>query len=147
KACRLLCAVMEKSDRAGIATFVMHDREYLIAIFADSGVLCAQTLRFADEIRSAGGLVPAKVRAPAAAVQKMEKAIAAHEKASFDPKELEDEDAAALRELAQKKRRHGDVVRAKPAARDEDGHAEVIDLVEELKRRLGAKRKAHPKAR
>ena len=144
KAYRLLCAVMETSDRAGIATFVMHDREYLIAIFAESGVLCAQTLRFADEIRSAEGLVPARAKAARAALARMEKAIDAHARAGIDPKELADEDAAALRALAEKKRRKGETVRSgRERGRDaEDAHAEVIDLVEILKQRLGAKRHA-----
>ena len=30
----------------------MRDREYLVAIFAKNGILCAETLRFHDEIRS-----------------------------------------------------------------------------------------------
>ena len=136
KAYRLLCAVMEKSDRAGIATFVMHDREYLIAIFAESGVLCAQTLRFADEIRPAAARASRK--AQAAVVQRIEKAIAAREKKDLDPKELEDEDAAALRALAEKKRRHGDTVKHKPE-RGDAPQAEIIDLVQVLKQRLGAK--------
>ena len=51
KAYRLLADVMEKTRRAGIATFVMRDREYLVAIFAQNGILCAETLRFHDEIR------------------------------------------------------------------------------------------------
>ncbi len=34
KAYRLLAEVMERTRRAGIATFVMRDREYLVAIFA-----------------------------------------------------------------------------------------------------------------
>ena len=51
KAYRLLADVMEKNGRAGIATFVMRDREYLVAIFARKGILCAETLRFHDEVR------------------------------------------------------------------------------------------------
>ena len=39
KAYRLLAQVMEQTRQAGIATFVMRDREYLIAIFARNGVL------------------------------------------------------------------------------------------------------------
>ena len=29
----------------------MRDREYLVAIFAENGILCAETLRFHDEIK------------------------------------------------------------------------------------------------
>ena len=50
KAYRLLAEVMERRKKAGIATFVMRDREYVVAIFARSGILCAATLRFGDEL-------------------------------------------------------------------------------------------------
>jgi len=52
KPCRLLTETMEKAGKAGIATFVMRDKEYLVAILAENGLLMAETLRFADEIRS-----------------------------------------------------------------------------------------------
>jgi len=41
---------MERTQRAGIATFVMREREYVVAIFARNGILCAKILRFHDEI-------------------------------------------------------------------------------------------------
>ena len=52
KAYRLLAETMENRGRAGIATFVMRGKEYLIAIFAEKGLLRAETMRFADELRS-----------------------------------------------------------------------------------------------
>lgn len=52
KAYRLLAETMEKNRKAGIATFVMHEREHLVAILAADGVLRAELMRFADEIRS-----------------------------------------------------------------------------------------------
>ena len=52
KAYKLLAGTMEKSELAGIATFVMRGKEYLIAIFSDNGILRGETMRFADELRS-----------------------------------------------------------------------------------------------
>ncbi len=52
KAYRLLAEVMEDRARAGIATFVMRGKQYLVAIIARGGLLRAYTLRFADELRS-----------------------------------------------------------------------------------------------
>src|SRR5690348_10120784 len=49
KAYRLLAEVMEKTKQAGIATFVMRGKEYLVAIVAENGILRAETMRFADE--------------------------------------------------------------------------------------------------
>jgi DNA end-binding protein Ku len=56
----LLVEAMERTNRAGIATFVMRGKEYLTAIRADDGVLALQTLFFADEIRD-----PAEAQPPA----------------------------------------------------------------------------------
>ena len=67
KAYRLLCAVMERSRRAGIATFVMRDREYLIAIFAEGGLLRGETLRFHGEVRSSSDVGLPKPVAPSPA--------------------------------------------------------------------------------
>jgi DNA end-binding protein Ku len=48
----LLVEAMARTNRAGIATFVMRGKEYLTAIRADDGVLALETLFFADEIRN-----------------------------------------------------------------------------------------------
>jgi DNA end-binding protein Ku len=47
----LLREAMDRSNRAGIATFVMRGKEYLTAIRADDDVLALETMFFADEIR------------------------------------------------------------------------------------------------
>ncbi|MEJ3654852.1 Ku protein [Actinomycetes bacterium KLBMP 9759] len=47
----LLREAMRRSNRAGIATFVMRGKEYLTAIRADDRVIALETLFFADEIR------------------------------------------------------------------------------------------------
>jgi DNA end-binding protein Ku len=66
KAYGLLATVMEDSGRAGIASFVMRGKEYLIAILAEGGVLRAQTLRFFDEVRTVEQIgLPTKDRATA----------------------------------------------------------------------------------
>ena len=44
--------MLEKTAHAGIASFVMHDREYVVAILGEAGILRAQTLRFVGEVRS-----------------------------------------------------------------------------------------------
>ena len=43
---------MERTGRVGIGSFVMRGHEYLVAIVSDNGVLRADTLRYADEIRT-----------------------------------------------------------------------------------------------
>jgi DNA end-binding protein Ku len=59
----LLRDALAKTNRAGIASFVMRGKEYLAAIRAYEKVLVLQTLYFADEIRDPAkelGTLPAK---------------------------------------------------------------------------------------
>ncbi len=139
KAYRLLADVMESTGRAGIATFVMRDKEYFVAILAEGGILRAETLRFADEVRSAEDVgLPAPKKPKAAAVTSLKRAIAARAKKELDPDELADPWSANLEKLAEKKRRQGEDVVEVPEEAEEE-QAEVIDLMEVLKRSLGAK--------
>jgi len=135
KAYRLLCEVMERSRRAGVATFVMREKEYLIAIFAESGLLRAETLRFANEVRSSADVgLPKRVNPDPRTVDKVRRAVARLEQKKLSVRELSDPHEP-LRKLAQQKyRAKRDVVRA--TARQSDSGGEVIDLMEVLRRSL-----------
>jgi DNA end-binding protein Ku len=140
KAYRLLAEVMETSARAGIATFVMRDKEYFVAILAEGGILRAETLRFADEVRSAEDVGLPEPRQPkAAAVKALQRTIAARAAKELDADELVDPWSGELTKLAEKKRRQGEDVVEVPEAAAEEELAEVIDLMEVLKRSLGAR--------
>jgi DNA end-binding protein Ku len=138
KAYKLLAGTMEKSELAGIATFVMRGKEYLIAIFSDNGILRAETMRFADELRSPAEVgLPKKKAAPAAAVKKFEKIIANKSKKQFSPNKLADKQTDSLLKLVKKKQsKRGNVVKVEDEM--ETDH-KVIDLVQVLKKSLGAK--------
>lgn len=145
KAYRLLAEVLAKQQRAGIATFVMRGKEYLCAIIAERGILRAQALRFADEVRSPEAIgLPARVSADATAVAQFTKAIKALKAKTFDDSELEDRHTARIIELAEKKLRAGtDVVAADPDEEDvEESASNVVDLMEVLKARLQGKLRA-----
>jgi len=148
KAYRLLAAVMEESGRAGIATFVMRGKEYLVAILAESGILRAETLRFADEVRSADDVgLPETKKVKAADVQRFTRAIQARAEKTLDPDELGDPWTEKLVALAEKKRKRGEDVVEAPAGTAEEEQAEVIDLMAVLKRSLGTTAAAHPRTR
>jgi DNA end-binding protein Ku len=147
KAYRLLAATMERTNRAGIATFVMRTKEYLVAILAENGILRAETLRFHEEIRPLEEIdLPARPDLDRKQVQDVEKAIRKLTRKTLDESELEDDYARRLRALVEKKKKARRGVVAAPAgvvAEDEDG-GEVIDLMEVLKRSL---RRPDPGAR
>lgn len=141
KAYRLLSATMEKEALAGMATFVMRGKEYLVTIFPENGIMRAETMRFPDEIRSVREIdLPEKKKVPAATVKKFENFIAKHSNKRLSLKELKDEKTAQLLKLVEKKRRqHKDVVEVQEPENDE---GKVVDLMEVLKKSLARKRKA-----
>lgn len=147
KAYRLLAETMEASDRAGIAEFVMRGRSYAVAIFAERGLLRAETLRFGDEVRTPRQLgLPAAGRARPAQVKAMAKRLSALAEPALDERELRDEEADKLLALARRKYERGeDVVEAPEEALPDEGEGgEVIDLMALLRQRMrergGAKR-------
>jgi DNA end-binding protein Ku len=140
KAYHLLAETMQRSDKAGIATFVMRGKEYLAAIFAEGGSLRAVTMRFATELRTPDDVgLPSVVRAPAERRQEMERALAELTEDELDLKLLDDEYATTLRELAEAKRDAGrDIVEIEEAPpEDEQESADVIDIMAVLKERMG----------
>lgn len=142
KAYRLLAETMERSGKAGIATFVMRGKEYLAAIFAVGGTLRAVTMRFADELRTPGdvGLPPVR-RAPAKRREEMERALAELTVDEVDLGLLDDEYGSAVLKLAEAKRRAGrDVVEIEEMPPEDEESADVIDIMAVLKERMGAAR-------
>jgi DNA end-binding protein Ku len=138
KAYRLLAATMEEGGRAGIATFVMREKEYLVAILAEDGILRAETLRYADELRAPKDLGLPKFERPSQAlVQKLVRQISKHTAKKLDREELTDRYAERLRAAVARKRAAGkDVVEA-PVEVEEKESAQIIDLMAVLKRSLG----------
>jgi DNA end-binding protein Ku len=140
KAYRLLAESMAKSGHSGIATFVMRGKEYLVAISPDHGILRAETLRFADELRSPKEIgLPSKKAAPKATLHRFEKLIDKHAKAHLSRAELKDEQTARVLKLVQAKRkRRKDVVKT-DVPQSTPGN--VVDMMEVLRRSLSGKRK------
>jgi DNA end-binding protein Ku len=133
KAYRLLASVMESSRRAGIASFVMREKEYLVAIFAEGGLLRGETLRFADQVRSIRSVgLPRPGRVDAAALKRMSRAVSALAKKSWNPSALSDPHDA-IRQLAQRKFEKGqDVIRSGKAASQHEG-GDIVDLMQVLR--------------
>ena len=141
KAYRLLAQTMEKQKLAGLATFVMRGKEYLVAIFPENGILRAETMRFVDEIRSPKEIgLPEKKKVSAASVKKFEKLIMTHSTTRLPLKDLKDEQTEKLLKLVEKKRKQRkDIVEVEVPEREA---GKVVDLMEALKKSLAGKRRA-----
>jgi DNA end-binding protein Ku len=137
---RLLAEVMEKTRRAGIATFVMRSKEYFVAILSENGILRAETLRFSDELRTPEDVgLPKAIPAPASAVKQIIREIRAAAVKKFDTGDLKDQEAERLLALIQKKKAAGEGVIHPPEAEDnerEEDNGNVINIMDILKRSL-----------
>jgi DNA end-binding protein Ku len=133
---KLLAQVLGEEDMAGIATFVMRGKEYLISIVAEDGLLRAQTLRYHDELRAVEDLVDApEVEPDEDTVEAFVEAIEEASADELDAEELADLEARALRELAEAKReRDEDVI--EPQVEPEAEPGTVIDLMQSLKKSI-----------
>jgi DNA end-binding protein Ku len=133
---RLLTRIMEGSGKAGIATFVMREREYLVAILAEKGILRAETLHFADAIRSPTDIgLPSPEKAPAPRVKQMRQAMKKLRAKKFDPGLLRDSHGRKLLELVRRRLKKGKNVVERPPVPEAEG-AEIIDLMEIIKQRF-----------
>lgn len=127
---------MEKAGKIALGRVVMHQRERLLAMEPRDRGLLAYTLRTHDEVRDPAdvfGEIPA-VRPDKGMIEIAAKII--DQKAGdFDPSGFKDHYEDALRDLIQAKQKaHGKI-----AAVEEPREAEVIDLMEALRRSLGDK--------
>ena len=141
KAYRLLAQSMQESKRAGIATFVMRGKEYLVAIIAEKGILRAETLRFADEVRTLDEIdLPQASQPDAQRIETMLQAITALSENHFERQSLRDLHSQRLIARAEEKLSRGEDVIALEEVDEADSApeqgGEVIDLMQVLKQSL-----------
>jgi DNA end-binding protein Ku len=156
KAYGLLAEVMEQTGHAGIATFVMRGKEYLVVILSEGGILCAETLRFQDELRTPRDVgLPEPVPADKNAVQACEEIIDSLSRKTIPDDVLRDRDTEDLQALIERKRGKGQDVVAAPDVEeegdedledDEDAGADGADLLAKIRESLRGKRQPQPPA-
>ena len=139
KAYHLLAQAMERDNRAGIATYVMRAREYLVAIYAERGLLLGATLRYVAELRSPTtiGLPPVSA-APAKERKQVRAALKKLSASSLDIELFVDEEADALMKLAERKRAKSHDLVEVSEVEYETMRAEIIDIMSILKERMQA---------
>jgi DNA end-binding protein Ku len=126
----LLHRALTDSNKAGIATFVMRNREYLVAVKAEDEVLALHTLHWADEVRDPHSEVrdlPGKTSVAKKEVQtatQLIDALTAH----WSPEDFHDEYQERVRRLVEAKSKGESV--AKGEAPPESTN--VVDLMSVL---------------
>ncbi|MGW0086496.1 non-homologous end joining protein Ku [Streptomyces sp. NPDC003393] len=130
KVYRLLLAALAEAGKAGIATFVMRNKQYLTALRAEDDVLVLQTLHWADEVRDPGKELP---EVPSGHVDKgkeFDMAVQLVEALSgpWDPARYHDTYQEKVREMMRAKAEGQEIVAAEAAPSATD----VIDLMKVL---------------
>jgi DNA end-binding protein Ku len=112
----LLREAMTRTNRAGIATFVMRGKEYLTALRADGDVLALETLFFADEIRDRSSLdIPGGAR-PKGKELDMATGLIEAMSGEWKPEDFRDTYTERVEKLIEDKHKGREVVReAEPA--------------------------------
>jgi len=139
----LLARALESTKKAGIATFVMHDRQYLVAVRSINGALCLVTLHYTDDISDPGDIVPKNRKADSRLVDELAKKI---KKIStkFEPEKYVNDYQEKIKKLMEQKIEQGKIVESAEFEGAEE-EEQPPDLMAALEESLKKAQKAHKK--
>jgi DNA end-binding protein Ku len=133
---RLLCEAMDRTGRVAQATMVMREREHLVLVGPQQGVLAVNTLFWPDEIRAPLDVMPP---VPEATISGRDLGLAEHlvevMAEDWDPQQHEDVFNTRLQELIAAKAAGRTVTYGPPPGPS----GEVRDITEALRRTLEAR--------
>ncbi len=140
KSYALLRRTLEETDRTAIVSFTLRQRTQLGALRVRDDVMVLQTLLWEDEVREpdfAG--IDKDVRISAKELE-MASALVENFSGDFQPEEFVDEYQEQLRTLVEAKLEQGEAVDTEETfgEREEGEEAEVLDLMEALRRSVSA---------
>lgn len=136
KAYRLLVEVMRRTNKAGLAKFVLAEREYLVAVKSTEGVLALITLHYSEEILPDEDIAPKEGTIEAEEKSRMEKSIKKM-MADFNPGKYADERREKVMDLLKKKAKEKAPVEAPEVEEEEgEGPADLIAALEEIMRKV-----------
>jgi DNA end-binding protein Ku len=136
KAYQLLVEVMRRTNKAGLAKFVLAEREYLVAVASREGALALTTLHYSDEILPDEDIAPKKGKIEAEEESRIKKSIEQMIE-DFNPGKYADGRRKKLRELLATKAKEKAPVEA-PAVEEAEGEgpADLVAALEESMRKV-----------
>ena len=135
KAYALLRQAMAEAGRIGIATLVMRNKEYLVAVRPEADVLALHTMYFSDEVRSPGrDLDLPEADEVSDRELSMAQLLIESMESDWDPARYHDTHREKVEALIEEKRQgHEIVIQEEPEA-----PAKVVDLMEALNASIAA---------
>ncbi len=136
KAYRLLVEVMHRTNKAGLAKFVLAEREYLVAVAPRDGALAVTTLHYSDETLPDEDISPKKGKIAAEEENRIKKSIQQMIE-DFNPGKYANERRKKLMHLLEAKAKEKAPVEA-PAVEEEEGEgpADLVAALEESMRKV-----------
>jgi DNA end-binding protein Ku len=136
KAYRLLVEVMRRTNKAGLAKFVLAEREYLVAVTPRDGALALTTLHYSEEIVPDEDLSPKKGKIAAEDENRIKKSVKQMIE-DFHPEKYADERRKKIMGLLEAKAKEKAPVEA-PAVEEEEGEgpADLVAALEESMRKV-----------
>ena len=139
KSYRLLVEVMRRTNKAGLAKFVLGEREYLVAVKSTAGVLSLITLHYYEEILPAGDVAPQEEIGASAEKDRMAEIIG-NMTGDFNPDKYANERREKIMKLLRKKAKEQVPVEAPEIEEEEgEGPVDLIAVLEESMRKLKEK--------
>lgn len=136
KAYRLLVEVMRRTNKAGLAKFVLHEREYLVAVKSAAGALALITLHYAAEILPEEDLLPEEEASDPGEKSRI-KASIKRMLADFNPGQYADTHRQRIIDLLKRKTLEKSEVEAPVVeAAAGEGPADLIAALEESMRKV-----------
>jgi DNA end-binding protein Ku len=136
KAYQLLVEVMRRTNKAGLAKFVLAEREYLVAVTSRDGVLALTTLHYSDEILPDDDMSLNKGKVEAEEEGRIKESIERMIE-DFNPGKYADERRKKLVDLLATKVKEKTPVEAPAAAEEEgEGPADLVAALEESMRKV-----------
>jgi len=144
KAYALLRKAMADADRIGIATMVMRNKEYLVAIRPEEDALALHTMYFSDEVRVPGKELPELPDEGDVSDRELSMAQLLIEsmESDWNPDRYHDTHREKVEDLIEEKRQGHEIVIQEPA----EPAAKVVDLMEALNASIKAAAKPGAKS-
>jgi DNA end-binding protein Ku len=135
----LLLQAMEKTNRAGVATFVMRGKEYLTAVRAGDGMLVLNTLLFPEDIRDPAKELKSLPEITTARGKEIEMAVSLIDSMTDEwrPEDFHDTYTEQVEKLIESKRDGKEVV----AEAEPSEPTKVVDLFEALSKSVESRKK------
>lgn len=135
KAYRLLAEVMRRTRKAGLAKFVLGEREYFVALQSIGGALSLIILHYSNEILPDDNIIPESLPVELSETVRMKKFIR-EMTADFKPAEHANKRRKAIMALIKKKTRKHPPVAPPAVEEEEEGPVDLAAVLAESMRKV-----------